>query len=303
VKIIINYKNGLAYICSAFEKTDGVRIMENFIEYFKKMSEDKNNEGDEKEVTYRASFLILNIYQDHIIPDSLKVIYVIMRELLIEFGKTAKKESFRVESLITPVVNGISCNDIVILLFTLDILCKREENITEVISNDIAQALLEWAIVSDEYDVYLKNPNIKHNASVILQKICNCECSSSIELLFKKNILEYIAVTLKSLAATQDFKYINLLYKSISFLVERNEFKKYFFKNDKITFITVVVDFVNFLWKKQIRTELEDEYVFRGVLIILKVYSAVVERTSFPNDFIWMFKILKEIVIIFGKAS
>jgi hypothetical protein len=189
------------------------------------------------------------------------------------------------------------------LLFDLDDLRKREENRIEVISNDITQTLLEWIIVSDEYEVYLKNPDIKHNGSVVFQNICNCESSYSIELLFKKNILEYIAVTLENLATEHDFKYLNFLYESISFLVKKNEFKKYFFENDKITIITVITDVVNLLWEKQIRTKLEDECIFRGVLIILKIYSVVVEKIPFPKDFIWVFKILKEIMIIFGKTS
>jgi hypothetical protein len=213
--------SGGRMIFDQFETCKGIKCISDIVNFLKQQT---NIIEVEKECIFHGTFILLQIYagvkNDESFPPNLTWVLRSLKEIMIEFGEAAKNKDLKIEDYITPVINGISCGDMTQVYGGLSTICEREENKTEVISNDIVQTLLEWVIVGNECEMYIKNRNVYHNACVAFQKICLSNENNAIILLNEKNLFECVNLCLERLLNQNplNFDVCELIVRSVKFL-------------------------------------------------------------------------------------
>jgi hypothetical protein len=104
------------------------------------------------------------------------------------------------------------------------------------------QVLLEWIFVGNQYETYIQNPLILLNAKVIIEKVCVFSKENNIiTLIRKKNLLEYLTLSLKNLVDIHDNEHgVSLCETFWLIMVKWKIFEEEFFKDDKVALVTML---------------------------------------------------------------
>jgi hypothetical protein len=243
---LFNYfKEGEKYSLDSFKEAGGVAITAEVMEYFWKRcgwggeGGGKQLVGDEKEFLTRTVSMVTKIYGNCSevcgVPKQLRLIFPILKEIIIEFGRFANVKELKLEDELEELVNGITPSMISGLMVNLIRLSQNEENRMELLKNDIVPNILEWFFVGESYDAYIKASSIKWNSAVSIERICKCEKEDTMKLFVKEgNFLGCLSIALQNLSQIKDLKHSYVLCDALGSLVMKwTMAAEWLFKNEK----------------------------------------------------------------------
>jgi hypothetical protein len=177
---------------------------------------------EEWECMFRCMLLLIKIYgeAEEPLPSDTKIIFSVIKSLLVEWGNNANRNNLKPEELWAVVTKGMSGGDMVNLMSNLVNIVTTKENLREVVVSDILRAILEAVMVDSVYPVYILAPSIKWNGMVAAQKILMNASPEDVQILLNdKELLSSVGDAFIRAGKAKDFKHAVLLMYGLINLV------------------------------------------------------------------------------------